>query len=142
MADERNLLNAFDSGIDAHWLTMTREMGRAGSNPDLVRSTATKLLGYKPKNYGEALDAIFEAGPGKCADIDPRWKELRKTLFSEESIQARMTEQTSYLQQNGIYQRESARWEESPASADLTKTFEFVHARLAFLDEYFAELTK
>jgi len=78
MADERNLLNAFDSGIDAHWLTMTREMGRAGSNPDLVRSTATKLLGYKPKNYGEALDAIFEAGPGKCADIDPRWKELRK----------------------------------------------------------------
>ena len=71
-----------------------------------------------------------------------RWKELRQTLFSEESIQARMTEQASYLQQNGVYERESARWEESPASADLTQTFAFVHARLAFLDEYFAELTK
>ena len=83
----------------------------------------------------------LDSGEMKQAFLS-RWKELRQTLFSEESIQARMTEQASYLQQNGVYQRESARWVESPASADLTNTFAFVHARLTFLDEYFAELTK
>ena len=83
----------------------------------------------------------LDSGEMKQAFLS-RWKELRKTLFSEESLQARMTKQATYLQQNGVYQRDSARWQDSPASADLTKTFEFVHARLTFLDEYFAELTK
>jgi len=71
-----------------------------------------------------------------------RWKELRAGLFSESSLQARMLEQTNLLKQNGVYQRDTARWTDSPASADLTKTYEFVHARLAFLDSYFADLTQ
>ena len=83
----------------------------------------------------------LDSGEMKQAFLS-RWKELRKTLFSEESLQERMTAQATYLQQNGVYQRDSARWQDSPASADLTKTFEFVHARLTFLDEYFAELAK
>jgi len=53
-----------------------------------------------------------------------------------------MLEQTNLLEQNGVYQRDTARWTDSPASADLTKTYEFVHARLAFLDSYFADLTQ
>ncbi|MPM85342.1 hypothetical protein SDC9_132420 [bioreactor metagenome] len=71
-----------------------------------------------------------------------RWKELRASLFSESALQARMAEQVAILQQNGAYQRDDARWKESPASADLTNTFAFLHARLAFLDRYFAELTQ
>jgi DNA polymerase I-like protein with 3'-5' exonuclease and polymerase domains len=78
MADERNLLHAFDTGVDAHWLTMTREMGRAGSNPKLVKETASTLVQRKVTNYGEALEIVFEAGPDACAEINSTWKELRK----------------------------------------------------------------
>lgn len=78
MADEQNLLSAFERGIDAHWLTMTREMGRSGSNTRLVLDTASALAQRKVKNYGEAIDIIFDAGPDACAEVDPRWKELRK----------------------------------------------------------------
>lgn len=78
MADEQNLLSAFERGIDAHWLTMTREMGRGGSNPELVKETASTLVQRKVKNYGEALEIVFEAGPDACAEVDPRWKEFRK----------------------------------------------------------------
>jgi DNA polymerase I-like protein with 3'-5' exonuclease and polymerase domains len=53
-------------------------MGRGCSSPDLVRATASSLVGKLVKRYSEALDIIFDAGPDRCAKVDPRWKELRK----------------------------------------------------------------
>lgn len=78
LAQESNMLRLFAKGEDAHWLTMTREMGRAGSNPALVKKTASTLAQRKVTNYGEALEIVFKAGPDACADVDPVWKELRK----------------------------------------------------------------
>lgn len=78
MADEQNALMSIENGIDVHWLTMTREMGRGASNTKLVLSTASSIASKPIKRYGEALEIIFEAGPEKAQEHDPTWKELRK----------------------------------------------------------------
>ena len=78
LANETNLLNAFFTNTDPHWLTMIREMGRGGAYPKLVKETASTLTQRKVTNYGEAIEIVFKAGPDACQDIDAEWKELRK----------------------------------------------------------------
>ena len=83
----------------------------------------------------------LDSGEMKQAFID-RWTELRSDVFSESALQARMNEQVSLLQSNGVYQRDGDRWKDTDVSPDLTDTFAFLHDRLSFLDQHLAELAK
>lgn len=78
LAGERTLLNAFRTGGDPHWLTMIKEIGRAGAQKELVLDTARTLKQDKAIQYAEALKIIFEAGPDRCCEVRPEWSEMRK----------------------------------------------------------------
>ena len=84
LAGEENMINAFNSGIDVHWLTAVQEIARGGALPDLVKETAST---YKQKylkknspvdNYSDAIDLLLEMGHETAIEIDYRWKEFRK----------------------------------------------------------------
>lgn len=85
LAEERNMLNAFLTGIDVHWLTALREIARGAGLKDQVIGTAEKWRKKNPSSlwsnkltYGEAIETLLEMGPDAACDIDPAWKELRK----------------------------------------------------------------
>ncbi len=84
VANETTMLHAFATGVDVHWLTLIRELGRQGSQPELIKHTATCLLKKydvlpdKPLNYGEAIQVLLKYGPEKSQEFDKGWKELRK----------------------------------------------------------------
>lgn len=71
------MMEAFLNGVDIHWLTAIREIERGAGQGDLIKKTARKLTG-KSLSYSEALEAVLEAGPDTCVDIDIVWKEVRK----------------------------------------------------------------
>jgi len=85
VANETTMLHAFATNVDVHWLTLIRELGRQGSEPDLIKHTATCLIKKyektildKPINYGEAIQVLLKYGPEKAQEFDKGWKELRK----------------------------------------------------------------
>lgn len=79
LANEQNMLSAFANRIDVHWLTIIREMSRAGAEPKLVIDTAKTWKQHRGKiTYGEAIDILLEMGPDAAIDIDGEWKEFRK----------------------------------------------------------------
>ncbi|MGE0366906.1 MAG: DNA polymerase [Phycisphaerales bacterium] len=83
LANEREMLYAFNHGLDVHWLTAIREIGRAGGMPKEVIETAwafVKLTNPKaPKpSYAKSLELLLKMGPDKAIELNPAWKELRK----------------------------------------------------------------
>jgi len=82
LSGDEEMLRAFDAGEDVHWLTATREIGRAGGMPDEVFSTVNKdreAKGKKPlKTYGDAIQWLYRMGPDLACEIWKGWKELRK----------------------------------------------------------------
>ena len=77
MANERNMLEAFNTGEDIHWKTAMREISRAGGYSTDVLKTA-KAINPDTKSYSDAIDVLLKAGPDACIKIDKRWKERRK----------------------------------------------------------------
>lgn len=75
---DETLLHTFQTGIDVHWKTATREIGRSGAVPELVLSTAKKISGKKKLTYSDAIDIITKAGHKTCIAIDKKWKDHRK----------------------------------------------------------------
>ncbi len=78
LAREPAMTEAFVRGIDVHWLTALREVERSGALADLVISTACNLTGKNTMTYGDAIQALLEAGHGACEEVDKEWKEYRK----------------------------------------------------------------
>lgn len=78
MADELNMLQAFNSGIDVHWLTALREIERGGGLKDLVLDTARTWTQDKSLSYSTAIEKLLEMGPDAAVEIRPEWKEFRK----------------------------------------------------------------
>jgi DNA polymerase-1 len=78
LAGERTMLEAFRTGVDAHWLTMIREIGRSGAQKEIVLDTARTLMQDKTIQYSAALDIILKAGPDRCTEVRSEWAELRK----------------------------------------------------------------
>ena len=76
VAHEPTMMHAFLTGIDIHWLTALREVGRGGGYADEVEDTAHKLTGRR-LSYADSIEAMLKAGPGKCTEIWPEWKEIR-----------------------------------------------------------------
>jgi uracil-DNA glycosylase family 4 len=83
LSADPEMLNAFISGVDVHWLTAIREIGRGGGKVREVVDTAHAYLKRKDKKakqptYSKALDILLEMGPDTAIEIDKSWKELRK----------------------------------------------------------------
>ena len=78
LANERNMLRAFATGVDVHWLTALTEIKRSGALPELVKSTARTAMQNPKLGYNECIKVLLEMGPDAACDIDPEWKEYRK----------------------------------------------------------------
>lgn len=82
LSGDRALREAYQMGIDVHWLTAMREIGRSGAmKPEVILSveTATQKKGW---TYADAIQELILIGPkiaeelGKLLNIP--WKEVRK----------------------------------------------------------------
>lgn len=85
MADEYNMLEAFRTGVDVHWLTAMREIERGAGMKKEIYETIRLEREHNKKNsdgsemsYAEAVEYILEMGPELAADMFKEWKELRK----------------------------------------------------------------
>lgn len=74
--DER-MLETFITGKDIHWQTAIREISRTGDMPELVISTASKIMG-KDLDYGSSIQVLLDKGHKAAIAADDRWKEIRK----------------------------------------------------------------
>jgi DNA polymerase-1 len=81
LSRDRALLEAYRLGVDVHWLTAIREIGRSGAMKREVVSTVKHITGKKLR-YGDALDELIRVGPGPCEKAGDAlgidWKEHRK----------------------------------------------------------------
>jgi DNA polymerase I-like protein with 3'-5' exonuclease and polymerase domains len=77
LARERNMIHAFNNGIDVHWLTAIREIARGGGLVELVMAAAKKLNGSK-LSYSDAIELLIKAGHEACIEVNGEWKEYRK----------------------------------------------------------------
>jgi DNA polymerase I-like protein with 3'-5' exonuclease and polymerase domains len=78
LAHERNMIHAFVHGIDVHWLTAIREIGRGGGLVDLVIGTACRIAKKNDMEYSDAIELLLKAGHEAAIDVDAEWKEYRK----------------------------------------------------------------
>lgn len=84
LANEHNMLIAFATGVDVHWLTAIREIERGAGYKSEIISTATRHSGagegnrLKKMGYSEAVEYILSIGPDAATEIDEMWKEVRK----------------------------------------------------------------
>jgi DNA polymerase-1 len=78
LANERAMLYAFNHGIDIHWLTLMRELGRTAGQADEIVGTACRIASKNHMDYGEAIDLLLKVGPDVAAEHNKIWKELRK----------------------------------------------------------------
>lgn len=86
LAGEHNMLRAFHTGIDTHWLTAIREIERGGGYKKQAIKTAQAATGEKLK-YHKAIEKILNLGPKEIEDVLEAsgfaklvklWKDVRK----------------------------------------------------------------
>lgn len=77
LANAKSLIRVFRTGGDAHWLTALTEISRGKGKLKEVLATGRVLAGKKV-NYAKAIKLMLKAGPDRCIEIEPAWKELRK----------------------------------------------------------------
>jgi uracil-DNA glycosylase family 4 len=78
LANERAMIEAFQTGVDVHWLTALREISRGGGLKSLVISTAEALSKGTGLSYSKSIDILLKMGPGAAEGIAKEWKEYRK----------------------------------------------------------------
>lgn len=78
LADEKAMKEAFNTGVDIHWLTAIREISRGGGLAELILDTASKHEGHEVKSYAEAVEILLQMGPDRAAELNKEWKEYRK----------------------------------------------------------------
>lgn len=66
-----------------------------------------------------------------------RWKMYRRTIFSEEHLQAMAQECMDGLTFSGALARDASRWPEAENACDVTDVCQFLEQRLTFLDQYY-----
>ena len=82
LSGDKALLEAYRLGIDVHWLTAMREIGRAGAMKEEVIATVEALTQKKGWSFGDAIDELIRIGPKAAEAIGKEmgipWKETRK----------------------------------------------------------------
>lgn len=84
-ADETNMILAFNTGVDVHWLTALREIERGAGLKKEISQTIKAYWDDKrpnepmPTKYGEQVEFLLKKiGPDLAKDYLPTWKEFRK----------------------------------------------------------------
>lgn len=83
LADEHNMLLAFRTGVDVHWLTAIREIERgAGYKSEIMNTVKLHQESIKAPlvkmNYSDAIEYMLKIGPDVATDLLVMWKETRK----------------------------------------------------------------
>lgn len=84
LADETNMLQAFQNGVDVHWLTAMREIERGGAMKEEIFKTVElhrdkiRANDRTKMTYSEAVEYILNMGPDAATELLESWKELRK----------------------------------------------------------------
>lgn len=85
LSGDPEMMRCFLTGIDIHWLTVLREIFKAGGYKEQIIETAIRLTRRNYIEYDECYDLLLKAGPDACIDVDPKhstkwpgWKEVRK----------------------------------------------------------------
>ena len=78
LAGEEAMISAFVNGVDVHWLTLLRDLGRGHGEKELVLKTAKTLSQKSSLSYEQAIDILLKAGPDAAQEFNPVWKEFRK----------------------------------------------------------------
>ncbi len=80
-------------------------------------------------------DRLMELDAGNIRErVCTRWKELRKTVFSEENLKELMEECRHQIMDSGVLGREAARWPDSRYDINFDGMREFMDERAQFLD--------
>ena len=83
LADEHNMLSAFNTGIDVHWLTALREIERGAGYKDEIKRTV-KLhheqngIEYERMNYSDCVEYLLKMGGDAAVDVVKAWEETTK----------------------------------------------------------------
>lgn len=82
--------------------------------------------------------SILLSGPDGAAlglQLEERYTELRKTIFSEEALVSAFQAQQALLLKSGVFGREKDKWAASEPNADLSEIEYFIHEHMRYLDE-------
>ena len=100
-------------------------------------------------DYEDSIDDIIERRemenvrkymPEIDRELAIRWKELRKSTFSEKNIYAIYNMVVSELEDSGAMERNTERWGELNEGEDNWENLKYyIKDRLAFLDKYFVQ---
>ena len=66
-----------------------------------------------------------------------KWQQYRKDFLSTESIQQMMLDNSEYLINSGVVERENIRWPQYSVNTDIDYLLDFQAERMDWLDEYF-----
>lgn len=104
---------------------------------------------FQEKNFEAAcgwtpdMQRLYEERPemigGLMAD---RWRRLRRSIITRESLYARLDAEFSYLHGSGAYARNLIRWPPGDGDWQDDYMYEYVDRRLAFLDAYIGRMGK
>lgn len=107
---------------------------RSDSNPDTLYTRYDEGMLTKYFHW-ETGDRLIRQNVNGAADkMQKLYGELRKTVLSDEAIEARATELNHILRDSGAYVREQKRWPESVFAEDAEIVLNFARERMAYLD--------
>lgn len=105
-----------------------------GADPAL---TEFRYTAFSPDTQFEPLGILYKSLPTLQQDIAARYRELRKTVFTDEALLQKAKSLYDPLTACGARQRDAERWPGSATSTDNNFIEEFIPARMAFLDSVF-----
>lgn len=113
-------------------------------------ATAPRKVGFQ---LSKATTNLLDGGEGNFFDLlwnnNPddfqikaakRWFELRRDVFSEQSLLQTADTAFDEITNSGARARDKLRWTESASCADNSFIDEFIQLRLAYLDEFYANV--
>ena len=141
----KNLLVTYDADAGQYRLTgwdMDQSLGCVwdAASPLLVTTdfSLTEWRYLEPSdNLLTPLGILYESCPDFREEIAARYRELRKTVFTDEALLEEAAMLYDFVTDCGARARDAARWEDSAISADNSFIEAFIPARTAFLDGEF-----
>ena len=75
---------------------------------------------------------------GTHALLSARWKELRKSVLTDEALRSLVVDAFSQMENSGAIARETTRWPGPPVELDQSYMLDYFQMRAAFMDQYFS----
>lgn len=106
------------------------------------------MWGRNDRQYRKIMDfpivtRMFSAGDAAFTEqTKARWKELRRSIVTEENMLARVRAYDELLWHSGVMEREMERWPEAKYASDTEYIENYINKRFVYLDEYMEQLGK